>query len=137
MTQSSEPNPFLGRTFNIGTASSDPESLQFLAALINMPPEMRQARLEIHAADAAAAREEAKAKADVEREEAKAKAVYDRWKDRWTFIIGTLLVSVISGSCLYLIFTLAVTDPIRTWATTVLSALITGLIGYLTGKAAK
>ena len=60
-----------------------------------------------------------------------------RWKDAVLFSVAVLLVLVISGICFWIVIAQGVSGDDKKWATSVLTLITGGIIGYLTGKAAK
>jgi hypothetical protein len=69
------------------------------------------------------------------REEADARI--QRWKEFALFVFAVLITFVIVGVCLWIIYDKSATPDMKTGAFSLLSALMTGIIGYICGKAQK
>lgn len=119
-----DPRDVARSQINISTATEDTALLEALAARLNEPREERRARLE-----QAAAAAEHKRKLDEEKDK------HERWKERWTLVAGTVIVFVIGAFCLWVIYEDKFTE--KTWATSLLTSMITGIIGYMTGKSSR
>jgi len=67
------------------------------------------------------------------------------WKEKWSFVwkdLGALgfaatLVLATAILCLVVLCTAEATAPSRLWAQTILSAIVTGAVGYAFGKNSK
>src|SRR2546423_157781 len=61
-------------------------------------------------------------------------ATYRRRKDWLLFRVTLFAAVILGGVCLLVIFTQSLGPEHRNWATATLTSLITGAIGYLSGK---
>ena len=62
---------------------------------------------------------------------------HERWKDRITFITVLCSVVVIGAVCLWVSVDGRFSAEQQRWSTSLLTSLITGFLGYLTGKASR
>ncbi|KTC78732.1 hypothetical protein [Legionella cincinnatiensis] len=57
-----------------------------------------------------------------------------RFKEMSLFIVALLMVSAIFILCMYVICTHSSNDSEKKWATTIVSGIISALLGYMVGK---
>ncbi len=66
-----------------------------------------------------------------------ADAAYHRHKDLTLHIIAFVVIGVALGLCVWAIVKEDSTAEDRQWAVPLLTAIVTGLVGYITGKSTK
>ncbi len=57
-----------------------------------------------------------------------------RFKDMCLFIVALIMVLVIFAFCMYVIFNQLSNENDKKWATTIVSGIISALLGYMVGK---
>ena len=66
-----------------------------------------------------------------------ANAAHQRRKELILHIAALLVISVVLAVCVWTIVKTNSTEEDKKWAVPILSAIVTGLIGYVTGRSAK
>lgn len=56
------------------------------------------------------------------------------WRDEWMFRIGSVAVIVVAGVCVWMSMDLSFSADQQKWAQSILTSLITAVLGYLVGR---
>lgn len=77
------------------------------------------------------------AEGEFQRSQTEANARLQRRKEAVLFGVATALVVALSGICIWVLLSGGFSSDDKKWATSILTLITGGLVGYLTGKAAK
>ncbi len=63
-----------------------------------------------------------------------AEAAHQRWKSTGLFVVGLVCALTVGGLCLWAALDQSFPADTRTWASSLVTSMITGIVGYLWGK---